>query len=55
MVIRAVNDKGEFLLADPNNAGNKAKEGVGDTNNKPYSAEFLRTQGSLKHLWAFSK
>jgi len=52
MVIRAIDDKGNFYLADPNNAGNKAA-GRGDTNNTPYSADFLRTKGSLLHLWAW--
>jgi len=53
MVIRAVDDEGNFLLADPNYSGNKSHGK--DTNNKAYSADFLRTQGALKHLWSFSK
>ncbi len=53
MVIRAVDDQGNFLLADPNYSGNKSHGK--DTNNKAYSADFLRTQGALKHLWSFSK
>jgi hypothetical protein len=52
MVIRAVTDDGKFLLADPNNAGSPASN---DTNKTPYSADFLRTQGSLKGLWSFTK
>jgi hypothetical protein len=55
MVIRAVNDKGEFLLADPNNDANKNQNDRGDTNNTGYSADFLKNQGALKHLWAFTK
>lgn len=54
MVIRAVNDKGEFLLADPNNSANK-NDPTGDTNKTAYSADFLRGQGALKHLWSWSK
>lgn len=54
MIIRAVNDKGEFLLADPNNAGNK-QANRGDTNNTPYSADFLKTKGALLHLWSWQK
>lgn len=53
MVIRAVDDEGNFYLADPNYKGNKGKGK--DTNNKAYSADFLKNQGALKHLWGFSK
>jgi len=52
MVIRAVTDDGKFLLADPNNDGNRD---IGNTNTTPYSADFLRTKGALKYLWGFTK
>jgi len=54
IVIRAVDGKGGFLLADPNNKGNKAM-GRGDTNNTSYSADTLRKEGNLMHLWSFKK
>lgn len=54
MVIRAVDGKGGFFIADPNNKGNK-NMGRGDTNNTAYSADTLRKEGALMHLWGFKK
>ena len=54
MVIRALDGKGGFYLADPNNKGNKSM-GRGDTNNTAYSADTLRKEGALMHLWGFKK
>jgi hypothetical protein len=54
MVIRAVTADGDFLLADPNNAGNKSL-GRGDTNNTPYSASFLQNEGAAVQMFAFTK
>lgn len=54
MVIRAVTDNGDFLLADPNNDGSK-QLGRGDTNNTPYSADTLKGPGAAMNMWAFTK
>ncbi len=54
MVIRAVTDDGKFLLADPYNKENKAM-GRGDTNNTPYTAEYLEGEGAAQDMFAFTK
>jgi hypothetical protein len=51
MVIRAVNPDGTlFYLADPNGDGVH-----GDSETRGFSADFLRSQGSMKHLWGYTK
>lgn len=54
MVIRAVDDQGNFYLADPNAPGNKSNRGH-DTENTAYSADFLRTHGFMNNLFAFTR
>jgi|GEM_PF-2256363 len=54
MVIRAVTDDGKFLLADPYNKENKAM-GRGDTNNTPYTADYLKGAGAAADMFAFTK
>jgi hypothetical protein len=51
MVIRAISQDGtEFYLADP--AGKGAQ---GDSETRAFSAAFLRSTGSMKHLWGYTK
>lgn len=50
LVLRAVDDKGNFYVADPNGPNNPRKD-----EDKPFSPDFLRTQGSLLNLFAFTK
>lgn len=50
MVIRAVDDQGNFYLADPNGPNNPRQD-----ENKPFTADFLRSQGNMLHLFGFTK
>ncbi|MGH7156996.1 MAG: C39 family peptidase [Candidatus Saccharimonadales bacterium] len=53
MVIRAVDDQGNFYLADAAALGGHNYQGH-DTENTPYSADFLLTHG-LMNLFSFNK
>lgn len=51
MVIRATNPSGtEFYLADPNGDGIN-----NDSETRSFTADFLRTEGGMKHLWGYAK
>jgi hypothetical protein len=51
MVIRAVSPDGTtFYINDPNGKGRH-----GDSESRGFTADFLVSQGSLKHLWGYSK
>ena len=50
MVLRAVDNQGNFYLADPNGPNNPRQD-----ENKPFSADFLRVQGNAIGLFGFTK
>lgn len=51
MVIRAISQDGTlFYLADSNGKGRN-----GDSETRPFSADFLRSSGSMQGLWGYSK
>lgn len=51
MVIRAITPDGTgFYLNDPNGDGKH-----GDSEKRSFSADFLNSEGSLRHLWGYTK
>jgi hypothetical protein len=55
MVLRAVDDQGNFYLADPATTDQGINSFGHATDSTPYSADFLQNHGFMGSLFAFTK